>query len=447
MKIIAVICEYNPFHNGHMNQIKAVRDAFRNKAALPDMHEYDDGVCVLSLMSGNFVQRGEPAILPKYERAKAAVSCGSDVVLELPFPYCCSPAENFARGAISILNSLGGIDYLCFGSELAYGQASCEAAVERLSEYAKNLISERFEKSLSMEIKSDKSLPYPVARAKTYKALFGKELPVLPNDILGIEYIKELMLSKSSIKPVSLPRTSDFSATKSRKALLKKNNSEIERFLPPKSLEIFARHFLRGEYPACEANSGLTEGEFLYSSNLDENPAHTYTPPSASRHTDPPFADMRRIESHILAFFRSADAQTLSSFEGVSDPSIFINAAKKARSYDEFFSLCANKLYTSSRIRRTVINCICGVEKKYFKTNPLYTSLLAANKKGRAYLRSISKSANIPIITKPARFSILNPEAKKQFAVSARAFEIYSLCMPFERKNESELKNTPYILY
>lgn len=100
---IAIIAEYNPFHNGHKYQIECVRREFPQ-------------ACIIALMSGNFVQRGEGAILPKYLRAEIAVKCGVNAVLELPYPYSSGNAEYFARGAIEILNSLG-VDYLCFGSE------------------------------------------------------------------------------------------------------------------------------------------------------------------------------------------------------------------------------------------------------------------------------------------------------------------------------------------
>lgn len=187
MKAVGLIAEYNPFHNGHLYHIEEAR---RITGA-----DY-----VVVVMSGDFVQRGTPAIMNKYLRASAALSCGADLVFELPVCYATGSAEFFAEGAIRLLNSLGIVDCICFGSECG--------DISMLSETASILISEpaAYRQCLKEQLKRGSN--FAKARAEAFRLTFPMYADVLstPNNILGIEYIKALKKSGSRIKPYTIRR-------------------------------------------------------------------------------------------------------------------------------------------------------------------------------------------------------------------------------------------------
>lgn len=190
MKTVGIIAEYNPFHNGHQYQLKQAR---RLTGA-----DY----CIV-VMSGNFVQRGEPAIFDKYARTKAALSCGADLVIELPVCYATSSAEGFACGAVALLDHLG-CDYLCFGSECG--------SVEDLTATAAVLAEEPPLYQTYLQEALRKGTAYPAAVCEALSRFEARELSDLttllksPNNLLGIEYIKALIRRKSSMQPVTVTR-------------------------------------------------------------------------------------------------------------------------------------------------------------------------------------------------------------------------------------------------
>lgn len=190
MKTVGIIAEYNPFHNGHQYQLEQAR---RLTGA-----DY----CIV-VMSGNFVQRGDPAIFDKYTRTKAALSCGADLVIELPVCYATSSAEGFACGAVALLDHLG-CDYLCFGSECG--------SVEDLKTVAEILAEEPPLYQTYLQEALRKGATYPAAVCEALSRFEDKDLCDLtsllesPNNLLGIEYIKALIRRKSSIKPVTVTR-------------------------------------------------------------------------------------------------------------------------------------------------------------------------------------------------------------------------------------------------
>ena len=189
MTVTAIIAEYNPFHLGHKYHIEQAK-----KSTNADI--------VLVIMSGNYVQRGEPAIFDKHLRAKIAVSSGADMVIELPYPYSCSSAEFFAESAITILNKLCCVDYLCFGSE-------CND-ITSLYDIANILVNEpsEYKETLKKQLKA--GLPYPKARHLALMNILKddkyEEILTSPNNILGIEYIKSIIRLGSPIKPYTIKR-------------------------------------------------------------------------------------------------------------------------------------------------------------------------------------------------------------------------------------------------
>ena len=209
MIVTGIIAEYNPLHKGHEYQLKEAR-------------RLTGADCIVVVMSGCFTQRGTPAVLDKYDRARMALSCGADLVLELPARFACASAEYFARGAVSVLNSLGCVDYLCFGSENGDTQALLSAA-SLLSRAEK---SPEYRHSLRMAQKE--GLSFPAARSRALFSLpatpsellpkISRTLFSLPNNILGIEYCRALDVLKSPIRPVTIRRRGNYHDTELKEA-------------------------------------------------------------------------------------------------------------------------------------------------------------------------------------------------------------------------------------
>ena len=186
MNICGIICEYNPFHNGHRYMIEAVRD------------KLGDDCAVVCAMSGDFVQRGEAAIFSKHDRARAAVAGGADLVLELPLPWCMAPAETFARGGVGLLAATGVVTHLAFGSE-----SGDLAALEKT---ARALLDPDLEPLLKEELAAGQ--PYAAARQRAVERLTGEGADVLarPNDILAVEYLKAMYQKGINLIPLAVPR-------------------------------------------------------------------------------------------------------------------------------------------------------------------------------------------------------------------------------------------------
>lgn len=253
MKICGIITEYNPFHLGHKFQIEETKKQL-------------DIDFIIVVMSGNFVQRGEPAIFDKYIRTKLALSGGADIVIELPTPYATSSAENFSYGAVELLNQLGVVDYLCFGSEL--GELG---PIQKLADFL-NDEPANFKNAIKSELKS--GLSYAKARHLALQATYGESSHVLKgsNNILGIEYLKAIKSLQSPIKPYTIQRvgasylSQSFdevlpSATAIRKFIESLNTIEkpdfkqLSKALPPKVLDTldnestFTPIFMKDLYP------------------------------------------------------------------------------------------------------------------------------------------------------------------------------------------------------
>ena len=190
MKIVGIICEYNPLHNGHARQIRLIRDL------------YGEDCAIVCLMSGNFVQRGQPALFHKMVRTDAALTAGADLVLELPVQYALSSAEGFAAGGVDILGSF--CDELCFGSE--------SGDADRLMATAEALLAPEFSPALRRFL--EQGLSFPAARQKALEQL-GTDASLLstPNDILGVEYCKAILASGTPMRPLVITRQGGYHDT------------------------------------------------------------------------------------------------------------------------------------------------------------------------------------------------------------------------------------------
>ncbi len=185
MNICGIVCEFNPFHNGHRYLIDECRRAFGAESAV---------VCV---MSGDFVQRGENALFLKHDRARAAVAGGADLVLELPLPWCMAPAETFARGAVGLLGATGIVTRLCFGSE--------SGDLPMLRSTARILLRPETDERIRRELET--GCAYAAARQRALEAMGGAGAALTqPNDILAVEYLKALELQALPLEPFAVAR-------------------------------------------------------------------------------------------------------------------------------------------------------------------------------------------------------------------------------------------------
>jgi predicted nucleotidyltransferase len=325
---------------------------------------------------------------------RAALAGGADLVLELPYPWSGGSAEYFARGAVDILNSLGGVDYLCFGSE--------SGSIDMLSRTADNTLSHEYTEAIDEAKKIHHSgiTSDIILRNNVYYQVFGEELPVLPNDILGLEYLRALKLTGSKIEPFAVKREGNETATESRASFTAGKFGRLRELVPPAVYEIFNR----------------------------------YQP--------------TRFESlgcGILARLRLAEDGELSSFEGVTGglDRRLCTCAAKAATLNEFFLLCATKRYTNARLRRTVINCMLKTTGDHLKEHPCFTRLLAADNKGTAFLRGKS---GIPVFSKPSHQKRFEDDVSLTAQIGRRqkAEALYSLARG--ESAEDDLRRSPFII-
>ncbi len=374
MKTVAIICEYDPFHLGHKKQIDLVREHF------------GAGTTVISVMSGSTVQRGRLSVYPKHLRAEAAIKNGSDLVLELPCPYCSSSAEHFSKGAVALISALGGIDILAFGSENgSLSELSRAADVIRSEEYL-NAIRENGKNG---HIKSAEEI---------FRSLSGDGFPTTPNDILGVEYIAALKDEDCGIVPYTYKREEGYSASRSRELIY--GGGDVSEMLSESAISAFEK-----SVPT----------------------------------------DISAYESVALHTIRTTDAEFLSSYYGMNGgvAGLIKANAENVSSLDGLISSCVNKSYTAARIRRAILSSVLGVKAETVNTRPLFSNLLAANGKGREYLSKVRKTASIEIVTKPADGLNLPYNTRKQFELSLRADKLMSLC---RKEAVSEIfKKNPYI--
>ena len=402
MKTVLVVCEYNPFHLGHVRQIDEIKKAL------------GDDTAIVAVMSGNFVERGDLAVMHKFDRAKAAVLGGVSLVLELPFPFSMACAELFGGAAVSIGHDLGVIDYISFGSEC--GDAALMSLVaERLSAPA-------FEQALGAELKKKENSAKGFAEVYegVYKAFYGDEgLSCLrtPNDILAVSYLRGLKKLSSPILPLPIKRygtdkdstgeAKDIAgATYIRGLLYNGEAHEAYSHLPSTSLSLWKEAFACGESPVSMAALGKTLLSHLRL--CEEGEA---------------FAECGGgLYRHIATTAR-----------GTGDLHTLLSAA-------------ATKKYTDARIRRAILFSYFGVTPAMLREKPAYTQVLAMDAKGQDILRHIRKTTKIPILTKPADTKKLPPIARAQAARAYRADSVYTLAMPSAKEADFFIRRSPFLL-
>lgn len=406
MKILGIIAEYNPFHNGHKYHIEKSKKLTNSDA-------------VVCIMSGNFIQRGEPSILDKWSRAQCALLNGVDLIIELPVVYSIQSAEFFAYGGIKLLNNLNIIDYLSFGSE--------SGNIEDFLNIGQVLYNESVILSSKIKHYLKEGISYPLARQKALCNYLDNDYSYFltqPNNILGVEYIKALLKIKSNIKPVTVKRNKvgyneiktvdNFaSATAIRKMIRKNNIEDIKQYVPESSYNIIEEKFNNNETVYF---NDFTKSIFTLLTRLSTNEISNYPDVNEG------------LENRIK--------KSLGISQSLSD---LVNNIKSKR-------------YAQTRIQRIVFNILLNITKSKLDTfqelgGPGYIRVLGMNKTGKKILKTAKEQTKSPVIIKPSSYNQYNLQLiNEMIQYDFNATDIYYLHKKVEKKLLNiDLKTSPII--
>ena len=392
MKICAVICEYNPFHLGHAYQLSEMK----KRGA------------VIAVMSGSFTQRGDAAVLSKYDRAEIAASCGADLVLELPFPYSSAPAEIFGGAGVRIAHALGCVDELCFGSETG--------DISSLLLLADRLQSEDFREALSAYLEKNHAQSYRTAVGRVYRDFYGEDFPTGgSNDILSLSYLSALRALHSDITPIALMRKGE------------NYNGGGEGFASATTI----RSLMRSE-----------DWEAVFRSAPKETAERLWAASKEGR-----LADNDKLFALFAALIRTRSEDASSDLYDIPRDlaARLWKYGREARNMEEFLSLAVSKNDSPSRVRRAMLTILMNVKKSDVGEVP-YTTVLAANETGREILSKLRKTASIPLITKPADAKRFGVEVTRSASLSANADAVWELLCDMPRAGNAMMKEKPRML-
>ncbi len=407
MKILGVIAEYNPFHNGHMLHIQKAKEA-----AGADY-------CI-AVMSGNYVQRGEPALCDKWTRTEMALLGGADMVLELPSLFSCASAEFFASAAVKLICDTQIVDCICFGSE--------GGDIEQLKLAAEILSDEpaAFQNILRERLKS--GYAYPSARADALAFFSGieKEMLQSPNNILGIEYLKALNRLNNPMKIFAIKREgADYhsqaltgcisSATAIRKAILKGDLSQFDIAVPAACARVLQKAIADGKAPV-----------------------------SMDQYSDALHYRLRTMPKEALAEISDIDEGLENRILTASDASHLISA---------LIPLIKSKRYTYTKIQRALLHVLLNIKKvdlNYFKENGYspYIRVLGFQREKEFLLSLLSQKSSLPVLTniKYAK-KVLTPDGLRLLETEKTATDLYFMASPnlnYRKRNQEY--TTPMVI-
>lgn len=378
MRVVGIVTEFNPFHNGHALLLERAREAM------------GEDTVVVCCMSGDFVQRGEAAVWSKFARAEAAARCGADLVFELPLPWALSSAEGFARGGVGLLASLGVVDCLCFGSE--------RGETEPLERAAEALLSPALAAELRRELES--GIPFAAARQRALAAVTDEETARLvetPNNILAVEYIRAIYELGLDLGFMTVRR----------------EGAEHDR---PGEGSIRSASELRSRIAAGKSCSGLMPDAALAVFERE-----------AERGRGPVL--METLEPMLLARLRMLSDEEFGRLPDASEGlgNRLRAAVRDEPTLDGVLAAAKSKRYALSRIRRMTMCACLGVREGMAEGVPPYARLLAASERGRGLLRRAQDKSRIPIITKAAAARQLPRETLSVFELGSGARDLYVL--------------------
>ncbi len=389
-RVLGIIAEYNPFHNGHLYHVS-------------ESKQETGAQYVIAIISGNFVQRGNTSITNKWIKARMALLNGVDLVIELPTIYSISSAENFAEGAIKIFNSLGIVDTISFGMEAS--------DISTLNNIANVLYNEPKEyiTMLSHELKKGNSFPKARENAlmmylndiKRYANVMAGS-----NNILGIEYLKAMKKTKSIINPIGIKRqkvlyndkyiVDEFaSATAIRKMLMTKQLNDISKVMPRNSYLLLGEELKKGHY----------------------------------------VIDISKFEKEIIYTLRKMSVEEIAKLPDVSEglENLIKNAADSCNTLEELINIVKTKRFTQTRIQRILLYSLLGITKKQMeisrKITP-YVRVLGFNNKGKELISEMmTLNPKLNIVTSVKRYidDIANKNLKEMLETDILATNIYTL--------------------
>ncbi len=398
-KVLGIVGEYNPFHNGHLYHLEQAKKQTHSNYTV-------------AIMSGNFTQRGSTSLIDKWSKAEAAIKSGIDLVIELPVLYATSSAENFADGAIKILNSLKVVDYISFGVE--------NSDIETLQKFSDILYDEprEYKAILNRELKT--GISYPKARENALITFLGGDkkysnIISTPNNILGIEYLKALKKQKSKIQPIAIERyeagyndntyTGNIASATAIRNIVKNGGFDILRkLLPPDSYTVLMENIKQG-------------------------------------HIVP---DLSVFEKEIIFNLRYMSVEEIAELPDVSEGLEFSikKAADSCNNLENFLNIIKSKRYTNTRIQRILLYSLLGITKKEMllskKTMP-YVRVLGLNKRGKFLISEIAKAnPKLEIVTSVKRFldSNANKNLKTILDIDTFATDVYTIGYQFDSNSK-----------
>ena len=372
---LCIISEYNPFHFGHLYHLN-------------ESISQTDTDFKVAIISGNFVQRGEPSIINKWEKAKVALSAGFDLVLELPTLYAISSAENFANGSIKIADQIGS-NYISFGTE--------SGDLEKLKKLSSLINKNEKEYITNVKEKIAEGFSYPKSQELVIDKMFGNEFLGVckPNNILGLEYLKSLNAISSNITPITVKRDLDKSSSSDVRALLRTSGFKIEDLknsIPDFSYEILAENIENG-------NAVLS---------------------------------LKAFEKEIIYILRTIDNEKLNNIPDV--PENMLSNLKKiacsTNSLDELITALKNKSITQARIQRILLYILLGITKSDMELSKRitpYVRVLGMSENGKKILSDISKDINVITSVKAFEKTCDDSDLLRMLEIDKKATDIYTL--------------------
>lgn len=398
--VLGIISEYNPFHNGHLHH-------------LIESKKLTNSDYTIAVMSGNFTQRGEVSIVDKWVKTEMAIKNGIDLVIELPTLYAISSAENFASGAIKILDSLGIVNFLSFGSE--------SNDISLLNDIATVVTTEPKEYRTLLAHELSKGESFPKAREKAVMMYLNdvrRFANVLssPNNILGIEYLKSLKKQKSNITPITIkrqgskynddtiPSNSRFASATAIRNMCQSTDdiTPIQRFIPETTFDILEENIKKGNFVK---NLSVFDKEIIYT--------------------------LRKMSTDEIANLPDVSEGLEFSLK---------TAANQCNSVVELLSIIKSKRYTQTRLQRILLYAILGITKKDMEISMLsqpYVRILGFNEKGQELISEISKrNRKLEIVSSVKKFmdKTSNKNSKLLLEKDIWATNVYTLGFEYDSK-------------
>lgn len=374
MKIGAIIAEYDPFHNGHKKHIQSLKK-----------------ICnaIIILMSGNLTQRAEFAKFDKWTRTKAALMCGADLVLEIPSLFCCSSAEKFAYGAMGIVQKLNCVKTLSFGSEC--GKIS---VLKKIAKQCKNV-----DEDEKMKLYLKQGFSYPKARALTLKPF--ENILSMPNNILGIEYIKASMNLNLKIEFKTIKRTNSTHNSAPFKnfassSYIRHNLNLMQKFVPKETLNLYSKKI-------------NVPDEFLFYNLKMKNLEQLKKLPDMTE----------GLENRVF------------------------KSIKNATNLNEFFNLTKTKRYTMSRIKRIAIYALLNIEKQLIDNLPSYSRILGFNETGKKIASIFKKNKQLMV---SSNFKNIAKKFPYSTSIDSKVTDIVSMFQTKKQPQGLDFKQKPIIV-